>query len=193
MPMSDTLRTFVAFTLPKDIAATLETVKASLVAYGFKVRWVSLENIHLTLKFLGDIKKKDIDPIAHALRETVAGRDPISFRVSGLGMFPGMHRPRVIWVGLTGEIDRIVDCQQVLDTHLSAVGFPREKRPFKGHITLGRVKGRIRPDRLLEALTTCSAYESIPVIVDRMHLIQSDLKPAGASYTALRTAPFTEN
>lgn len=189
--MSDPLRVFVAFPLPKETVATLKDVTACLVAYGFRVRWVPGENIHLTLRFLGDVEERFIDSLAEALTATAAGRDPISFRPKGLGVFPGIQRPRVIWVGFAGETDRIVDCQRTLDTHLSAIGFPEEKRPFKGHLTIGRVKGGISPDRLLEALKACSAFESTPVTVDRMILFQSDLRPSGAVYTELLTIPFS--
>lgn len=190
--MSDTLRTFIAFKLPKDTIAYLKDVVASLATYGFKVRWIPSGNVHLTLKFLGDVEKQTINDIAGALSATAAGRSPISFRAKGLGVFPGIQRPRVIWVGLTGEIDRIIDCQQDLDARLSTIGFPREKRPFKGHLTLGRVKGKIPPDRLLEAIKACAPFESMPVTVDRMHLFQSDLRTSGAVYTELLTVPFDD-
>ena len=121
---------------------------------------------------------------------TAAGFSPISFRIQGLGVFPGISRPRVLWAGLTGETDRIAECQQRLDTHLAASGLPKEKRPFRGHLTLGRVKGRIPADRLLQAIKRLSTCESEPVAVDRIVLFQSELKPTGAVYTSLRTVPF---
>jgi len=183
--MPDTLRTFIAFKLPADVTAYLRDAQADLRSHGFRARWVRPPNVHLTLKFLGDVPEEDIDDIAEAMRATAAHRGPISFRAKGLGVFPGVRRPRVVWVGLSGEIDRIGDCQKALDAQLSTLGFPAEKRPFTGHLTLGRIKGKIAPERLLEAIKARSTIESTPVVADRMILFKSDLKPSGAEYTEL--------
>ena len=188
--MAETLRAFVAFKLPQETVSCLSDVTASLMSFDFGIRWIPAENIHVTLKFLGDVGQKAIGPIAEALCATAAGQRPISFRAKGLGVFPGIRRPRVIWAGLSGETERLMECQRALDTQLAMIGFPREKRPFRSHLTLGRVRGKIAPEKLLGAIKQLSAFESAPVTADRMILYRSELKRSGALYTVLAEAPF---
>ena len=98
--MSHTIRTFIAIELPEKIIYTIRKVQEEIKSYGLKIRWVRPENIHLTLKFLGDIKAADTENVARALSESVTGYPPISLMVKGIGVFPGIIRPRVIWLGV---------------------------------------------------------------------------------------------
>ena len=189
--MPDTIRTFIAFKLPKNIILSIRKIQEDIKSYAFKVRWVNLEKIHLTLKFLGNINYTDIEKVSESIINTVNGHAPISLAVKGAGVFPGIKRPRVIWVGLTGEIEKLTGIQNDIEENLEELGFPREKRPFKGHLTLGRIKGKINPKKLLDAMKKFEKFESELFIADKIFLFKSDLKSTGSVYTELKSISLT--
>jgi 2'-5' RNA ligase len=100
-------------------------------------------------------------------------------------VFPGIKRPRVIWTGVSGQVNQLFGLQKRLEDNLDGLGFPKENRPFKVHLTFGRVKNRLDPKRLGDALSEFSGFESAEFVADRVILYKSDLKPAGAVYTKL--------
>ncbi|MBC8433378.1 MAG: RNA 2',3'-cyclic phosphodiesterase [Desulfobacterales bacterium] len=183
--MSETIRTFIAIELPEKIIDSIRRIQERLQPYGFNVRWVRPQNIHLTLKFLGNIQKVQTEKINQAIFESAHGFAPISIAAKGIGAFPSIKRPRVIWVGLVGQINQLQKLQKTLDEKLAANGFPKEKRKFKGHLTLGRVKNKIDPQRLFEAVKEFAGFESEPFVTDTVALFKSELKPTGAVYTKL--------
>ncbi|MBT9437873.1 MAG: RNA 2',3'-cyclic phosphodiesterase [Desulfobacterales bacterium] len=183
--MPDTIRTFIAFKLPKNIISSISEIQNRFKSYAFKARWVNPANIHLTLKFLGDINYTDIEKVSEAIINAVNSHTPVSLAVKGAGVFPGIKRPRVIWVGLTGEIEKLVGIQNDIEENLEELGFPREKRPFRGHLTLGRIKGKINPKKLLDAIKKFEKFESELFTADKIFLFKSDLKSTGSVYTEL--------
>lgn len=183
--MSETIRTFIAVELPEKIISSISRVQENVRSYGFKIRWVRPENIHITLKFLGNVKKADIEKVGEAIFESVKEYSAITLRAKGIGTFPGIKRPRVIWVGISGQLDLLVGLHKTLDEKLEAIGFPRENRSFKGHLTLGRVKAKIDPKRFGDALDELAGFESESFVADRIILFKSELKPTGAVYTKL--------
>ena len=183
--MPDTIRTFIAFKLPKNIISSIRKIQEDIKSYAFKVRWVNPENIHLTLKFLGNISATDIEKVSESIINTVNGHAPISLTVKGAGVFPCIKRPHVIWVGITGEIEKLTSIQKDIEENLEKLGFPREKRPFKGHLTLGRIKGKIDPKKLWDAMKKFERFESELFIADKVFLFKSDLNSTGSVYTEL--------
>jgi 2'-5' RNA ligase len=188
--MSDTIRTFIAFQLPENIVSSVRKIQEGLKSCGFKVRWVPPQNIHLTLKFLGDVDTAAIGKIGDAIINTAKGQAPLSLAAKGVGVFPRIKRPRVLWIGIVGQINPLTNLQKFLDAELEKVGFPRESRPFKGHLTLGRVKGKIDSGRLVEAMRAYQGFESEAFVADKIFLFKSELKPAGAVYTKLMRVPL---
>lgn len=182
---SKNIRAFIAIELPVKIVFSISQIQERIATYGFKIRWIRPENIHLTLKFLGDIKTADIDKIGGVMDESVRGHAPISLKAKGIGVFPGIKRPRVIWTGVSGEVNQLFGLQKRLEDNLDGLGFPKENRPFKAHLTFGRVKNRLDPKRLGDALSEFIGFESEEFVADRVILYKSDLKPAGAVYTKL--------
>jgi 2'-5' RNA ligase len=182
------MRTFIAIELPHHIADALGNLQETLRSSKLNIRWVRPENIHLTLKFLGDIPPEAVDPISRTLSESVRNYDPISLSAKGSGVFPGIKNPRVIWVGLSGQVLRLKTMQQALEENLTALGFEKEKRTFKGHVTLGRIKGSVDPVRLNAALNAVMDFQTEPFLADRIFLFQSDLKPSGPVYTKIASA-----
>ena len=186
--MSDTIRTFISIKLPESTISSINRIQDGLLSYGFKVRWVRSQNIHLTLKFLGDIRETDVDRIGDAMTESAGEYGPITLNTKGIGTFPGIKRPRIVWVGITGQVDRLAGLQGTLEKRLAKLGFPEENRSFKGHLTIGRIKGRIDPKRFLDAMHEFAEFGSTTFTADKIILFRSELKPSGAVYTELLSA-----
>lgn len=183
-----TFRGFIAVEVPAGPA--LEALAAELRNASGSLRVIPTDRIHLTLKFLGDTEEGLVPEIVAAIREATAGVHPFELRIRGTGAFPSLGRMNVIWVGAEGAeaLARIADA---LEASLESLGFPRERRPWKAHVTLARVKGHRDLDRvrrILEAQRDAS-FGSIPV--DAVHLKKSVLKPDGAEYTTLERVPLT--
>lgn len=183
--MPSTLRTFIALELPPETISLLDKVQQALKSSGLRAKWVKPENIHLTLKFLGNIDPGDIDKIGGAMTEAVQDCAPLTLTAKGVGVFPGIKRPRVIWVGLGGQITLLFAVQRKLDDHLAAIGIAKEKRPFKGHLTLGRFKQSVHPKKISHIIQEHADLDSEAFIAKRIVLFQSDLKETGPQYTKL--------
>jgi len=186
--MSNIIRTFIAVEIPEKVISSIARVQEGIKNYGFKIRWVRPESIHLTLKFLGNIEAADTENIGRAAFEASKEYTPLSLQAKGIGVFPGIKRPRVVWVGITGQLETLVRLQKTLDKNLEAIGFPKEKRPFKGHLTLGRIKKKIDTNTFIEALDTFGNFETETFTADRVVLYKSELKASGAVYTKLVSA-----
>jgi 2'-5' RNA ligase len=185
------VRSFVAINLPDDVREALQRVaeeqRASMPERG--IRWSRVSGIHLTLKFLGDVAESDLPAIKAALVQCCVDHVPFSFTVGGMGCFPNVKRPRVLWVGVTDETGKLVTLQRDVDRHLEGLGFAREKRAFHPHLTLGRTRRGLRSSELTrigEAVASSEIGELGVVRVDEIHLMRSDLRPDGAVYTSLQ-------
>jgi RNA 2',3'-cyclic 3'-phosphodiesterase len=188
--MPDLIRAFIAVVLPEFLTDFVFEVQHRLKAQGLRIAWVPPGNVHLTMKFLGDIDPVDIDPIDAAMTESAQRIVPLTLSASGLGVFPDLRRPRVVWLGIGGDMPQLIAFQKDLDANLVAVGsgrFKPEKRSFKGHVTLGRIKARMDSNLLVKALRETGRVESQAFRVDAIHLIQSRLTPSGSVYTLLRS------
>ena len=152
------------------------------------VKWVDPLGVHLTLKFLGNIAASRVTEITGAMRKAVQGTPPFHLEISGLGAFPSVRQPRVFWVGVSGEMDRLSGLQQSIDSALAGLGFAREERPFVPHLTLARIREGASPleRRSFGELVGSTAFEDkYPVHVEAVRLMRSQLTPAGAIYSCL--------
>jgi len=136
------IRSFIAIDIPEDTREKITAVQELLKRSRAGVRWVRPTSIHLTLKFLGNIHPTQVDEIAAAAAQVVVDEPPISLCPADLGCFPSHRKPRVIWVGLRGEVERLVNIQAGLERALEPLGFAQEGRGFRPHLTIGRVKDR---------------------------------------------------
>lgn len=184
--MSETLRAFIAVDLSESVRSSLGQVQEVLKRQRFRVKWVRPTNIHLTLKFLGNIEGADVEKISGAMAQATKDCKALSLVARGIGVFPNIRRPRVIWAGLSGQLEILQDLQRSLEDHLADLGFPKESRGFNAHLTLGRVKGKINSDRLKAAMSKLTGFESKPFDVNRIILFKSELRPSGAVYTPVQ-------
>lgn len=190
--MPPTIRTFIALELPPSVISLLEKVQEDLKSMGLPAKWVRPENIHLTLKFIGNINPGDIDKIGGAMMDAVDDFAAITLVAGGIGVFPGIKRPRVIWVGLGGQIQLLFAMQRVLEENLAALGFKEEKRPFKGHLTLGRFRQTVNPNTIRQIMREHANLYSEEFTARRIILFKSDLKPTGAVYSQLMNFAFKD-
>ena len=184
--MQQTIRTFIAFELPPAVISLLDKVQQDLERLKIRARWVRPANIHLTLKFLGDINPDHIDKIGLAMAGAAGDFSPVTLSVRGVGVFPGIKRPRVIWVGLGGDIRSLCAFQSRLEEKLAGAEFPKDKRSFKAHLTLGRIKQAANPASIRQMITNYAGLCSEEFTFNQVILFKSDLKPSGAVYSKLK-------
>ncbi len=177
------MRTFIAIPLPGECQSMLERVQASLRSFKADVRWTAIPSIHLTLKFLGEIDRELLPSLSDTLRGTVA-LQPVSLCIRGLGGFPSLHSPRVIWCGVEGESAKLAELQAAVERACGTLGFAQEDRKFHPHLTLGRVQGKKNLQPLLDYIRIGTEVEA-SFTVDHFNLYQSVLTPHGAKYTVL--------
>lgn len=184
--MSEKIRLFIAIDLPEAVKDLLaETaVHMSQNSPNRAVRWVTREQMHLTLRFLGDTAVAQLPSLQNELTQLAARHQPFQLRLQSLGAFPNQKRPRVVWAGLAGDLAPLRKMQAELEDRVVALGWEREKRPFSPHLTLGRVKdaGQVR------RLNWEVALVEVGFEVTAVQLVQSELRPSGAVYTVRQTA-----
>jgi RNA 2',3'-cyclic 3'-phosphodiesterase len=185
-----TIRSFLALDPPEEILREIGRIQDRLrkLIHG-DIRWVRPESIHLTLKFFGDIPESDVANISAVAGKAAASVGQFEFGIGGAGVFPDMKRPRIVWLGMNGDVARFVAFQKELERALEETGFSREERPFRPHLTLARIKSAQGLTGLAEA------FKKVDPSTERftatgLNLFKSDLTPHGAIYTRLAEYPF---
>lgn len=186
------IRSFLAFELPLEIKNIVARVSGELRQSTLNPRWVKVDNIHLTVVFMGSIETEDTPAITRVVREVCQTYGPFDISLKGIGCFPNRRSPRVLWLGLDGDLEPMSEFRDALQGHLKGFGIKEEKRKFKPHLTLARFrkpkKMGAKEDQLL------SNYEDISSAVcslKELILFKSDLKPTGAVYTKVESWPLT--
>lgn len=183
------LRCFIAIELPAEVTAGLAELRAQLERPSqHYVKWVHPESVHLTLKFLGNIEAGRQAEVSHAVERAAAGGRPLHLEVSGLGGFPSLKQPRVLWVGVAGDTEELGALQRRIDDALADLGFPREGRPFTPHLTLARVRQGASPGErraLGELAMPLRQTRAYPLAATSVSLMRSQLTAGGAIYTCL--------
>lgn len=185
------MRAFIAIELPEQIKDTLGKVQEQLKATGTDVKWVAPENIHLTLKFLGEVDEKKIEKVNAILEDVAKDKNSFSLRLSSLGAFPKMHSPRVIWAGVAEGDKETKEIAKALEEKIAKLGIPKESRPFSSHITLGRTRSNLNRQNLVENLERLAqefSQDGLEFKATKITLFQSTLTPKGPIYTALKDA-----
>jgi 2'-5' RNA ligase len=180
------IRSFLAIELPEAIRRKIEEVQKELKQSHADVRWVNPQNIHLTLKFFGNIDESRIDPIVKSLEGPIETTSPFSLSVRGMGSFPHFRNPRVVWMGLEEGKEVLVALQERVDEELKKIGFEPEERDFHPHLTLGRAKSNRGRDELVGRMEKFQEEEFGNFRVERVVLFKSELRPSGPMYSELR-------
>src|SRR3989338_2873786 len=190
MEEHELIRAFIAIELPARIAQGLEKIQDGLKDETNKVAWVKPENIHLTIKFLGDIETNKIDSITKVLEDAAGNLSNFKISIKGIGAFPTIENPRVLLVGIEEDDTNVSQLYNNFEHGLTALGFEREQRTFKPHLTLGRIKF-LKDKKLLK-----QRFEKIADInlgqftAAGLYLFESKLTPEGAVHTKLKEVKF---
>ena len=178
------IRCFVAVECGGDeLAAKFREVRMVLEAARADIKFVEPENVHLTLKFLGEIEPSLVEQVSHVVKET--SFQPFSAKIERVGVFPNLRRPRVVWAGITEGVPQLAEIWSDVDEKLSQLGFERERRRFSPHITIGRVRSGRNRDNLVQEISSLSDHVFGSLRVDRIKLKKSVLTPSGPVYTTL--------
>lgn len=186
-------RTFIAFSVTAANQERLARVRTDLDWSGADIKWVKPRNIHLTLRFLGNIELDAIEKIGAGLPDIFTETAAVPVIISGLGSFPSAGRPKVIWADVADPGGDVSAVQARLQTFLSGLGFPAEERPFAAHITLGRVRRLDRAHRLKNTLSGYAFEPPLRQSLARIVFYQSTLTPQGPVYSTLREVTLKDS
>lgn len=184
------IRAFIALAVPGEALDRCRGIQDRLLELKLDGRFVRVERVHLTLKFLGNVHEGDLPAVEEALRECADPIPPFELGVSGVGAFPHASSARVVWVGVRfgEELRRL---QRRIEDRFQKLGFEREERPFAPHLTLARLRSRKNLDRLTRFLDGDGKEAGAGAFrVEEVHLYQSILKPQGADYRRLLSVPL---
>jgi len=191
--VAEEYRLFFALELPAGVKDSLAQIQRRLKASRADVRWVRLESIHLTLKFLGNVEAGRVEELISAAGPAAAACPPLRLRPASAGCFPRLMSPRVVWTGLEGDLEPLGRLAAGLEAALAELGFPPEGRPFSPHLTLGRVKSSRGRVELIETVRGLWDFQGPEFTARELILFRSQLDPAGAVYTPLRAVPLGQD
>ena len=188
MNNQDTIRTFIAIPIPENISLFLKKIQGEMRENRVNASWTRPSTLHLTLRFIGDTQNARVPRIHHAMKATAAAFAPFCLSAGGVGVFPGLRKPRVIWSGVKGQVDQLEKVQAFLEKNLEQAGIAAATRSFSPHFTLGRLKDR--GAALGKCIQQFESYGSKSCLIKSMKLFKSDLMPKGAVHTVLFEAGF---
>ncbi len=192
----DVIRTFIAVDLPPSVLDALGQISSQLQDKlpGTPVRWVNFEKMHLTLKFMGDISKENIGMVEKILKTEASKRQVMEIGIGGIGAFPKMRHPRVVWIGVEAPTE-LFDLRRGIEDGVARLGYNYDKYEFTPHLTLGRIsrKASARDVRTVGNVLHDFQVGFIGVArIEAVHLYRSDLSPDGAKYSRLYSAGLLE-
>lgn len=182
-------RAFIAIDVSEEVRQKLVEVQRKLAATGAQLKLVEPENIHVTIKFLGDVGHERLNEIVDALRRAVANLPQFEMEVRGMGVFPNLHYMRVIWAGIANGREKVIAAQKNVDQELQKLGFQPE-RDFVPHLTLARVKSAIQKNKLIALIKDMSSEEFGRTQATSIELKQSILTSKGPIYSTLASVEF---
>jgi len=184
------VRTFIAINLHGSLHHTLTELVERFASSKASVKWVAPENTHLTLKFLGNVEEDRLPEVCAACERAAAGFGPIELEMKAVGCFPNIKRPRIVWLGIEKGAEEVKKLQQMVESELERIGFPKEEREFKAHLTIGRVKGRQGISNLCRLLEEERNIFIGSMRADKISVMKSKTLPSGPVYTELKAIPL---
>lgn len=182
------MRLFIAIEIPENIRAAFAYLLKDFRALAPQLKWVRPENLHVTLKFLGETDPAKLTPLHNGL-SAVRSAEPVNLEFRGLGFFPNEKRPRVFWAGMETSAN-LKTIAADIDQAMHNLGFPLEERPYAPHLTLARNSPPIFPPKLLQAIAGKTSQSFGSLTTSQFHLIESKLKTTGAEYTTVQSFHF---
>lgn len=180
------VRTFIGVEVGGDVRTNATALQQTLARTGADVNWVPFDNLHVTLLFLGEVDDRELHAVSRAMADAVAGEPPFTLRVSGVGAFPNLRRPKTVWAGIADGSAELVRLHGLLESPLLDLGaYRREDRPYSPHLTLGRVKSEAGGQALAPALVKSADWTGGRTTVGEVVLFASDLRREGPVYTVL--------
>jgi 2'-5' RNA ligase len=181
------VRVFIAIELPAEIKLSLGELENQLKSGRYRAKWVAPESIHLTLKFLGGISADSINDVTQVMEKAAVGIPSFRLAVSGLGVFPNLQRVQVVWAGVTGALDKLIQLQKQIDTGLESLGFVPESRPFTAHLTVARIRDDASSTerQSIGQLVIKTGFEGGEFNAESVSLMKSQLTREGAIYSRL--------
>lgn len=191
------LRSFLAAELPPALQDSIHNATADLreTLVNGLVRWVPAHNVHLTLKFLGDVSSSSLDLIKQMMVSEASQFPAFDVQVEGLGCYPNIRRPRVLWVGLKAPSE-LASLQRAIEVAAARLGYESEERDFSPHLTIGRVRQNASSGdvhKIRTAVESCKIGSLGTAHIDAVQLFKSELRPEGSIYTRLFSAPLQKN
>lgn len=193
--MAEPIRTFVAIELDDALRRKIADARAQLERTR-AVKWGAVDNIHITLKFLGDVDAAAMPALEQALAAACQATPPFALTLRGIGAFPNTQRPNVVWIGAEGQIDAMLTLAKKIDAACAVLGFARDERPFTPHLTIGRVKRDASPNdrKNIGALIERAQVGALGELkVEQISVMKSALRPAGSVYTRLAQIQLTND
>jgi len=184
------VRTFVAIDMSPSVNRALASLLEQIQSSGAKAQWIRPENVHLTLSFLGDVDPLHIMDVCSAVSAAASEHDAFQLTCRGLGAFPEIGRPRVVWVGMDEGRGALCSLQAAIATNLDEIGYPKESRRYQPHITLGRVQRSADEHALSQIIEQFSQCEVGETRVDEVLVMSSQLERGGPRYAILGRAPL---
>ncbi len=190
--MADHWRLFIAVIPDRPTQLLVEQTQAYARAAGLTARWVKPAGVHLTLNFLGDQPQERVAALCQALQQVAATQRSFSLTLGGVGVFPNRQRPRVLWLGVGGAVAPLTALQQAVTVALTVLEIPAETRPFRPHLTVGRLRDPVPASFIqqLDRLQASVGQRTVSLPVRQITLIRSELGSGGARYTPCCVAPF---
>ena len=187
--MKDDIRAFLAVELTEEVTGALKHLADQLTqARVGGLKPVRPENMHLTLKFFGNVNAAQVELIVDTVTQTAKSIRPLTLRLGNVGAYPSSRNPRVLWVGLDGDVGPLQDAHRRIEASLGQIGIEPETREYTPHLTIARMRDRASSSELrraAEALFSAEFHSGLPVPVNRLSLIRSILRPQGPQYTTL--------
>lgn len=184
------IRTFVAILIDESLKKVIAKVQSHVKKLAPDVKWVAPENFHITLKFLGNVVEDALPEVVKAVEEAMRGFSPFDLAISGVGAFPNPARARVVWVGSGEGRERLAQLASAVDRNLAKLGFEKEDKPFKAHITIGRVKISRFLRQLAEGIGKVDAENLGIQRISGVAVMRSELGREGPTYTPIKAIKF---
>jgi len=186
------LRTFLAVPVPRDVSSKKNMLYSTLENVDGDINWVKNAQLHLTMKFLGHTPESAIIDVIDHVEKITPNMNPFDLKIEETGCFPVPTRPRILWLGLKGNLDLLKSMVESIENVLEPLGFPKDSRDILPHITLARIKYPQKHTPNVDPFLK-SSYDPIDFPVDRMQFFSSELLPSGAVHTILKTFPLGES